>query len=192
MSASSRQRPLQEQLNVYPFPQEVVGLDLESGSGPHMCIEAGFYSTRELQWEQLRLAEAVLSRALLSGDFDPLSAYIADDALFIHDGRRWRVKAKIAARWSQLIRRSARTFRWKASRYALLEHGTVAIVAGLVSELPSHKVIGAFESTWRHDGARWAVVLFNVCSIEEFMSRTRRLLTDIATTTQEKCDAKDD
>lgn len=78
--------------------------------------------------EELRAVEDELSGAMLRRDFAAFTAYIADDALFVLNGRALRGKPQIMAHWSTTsrlrMRRSAGKRRdsqwWSSARSAPL------------------------------------------------------------------------
>lgn len=62
----------------------------------------------------------------------------------------------------------------------MVEQRTLGAVAGFVSEFPSQRPLGAFESIWRRgtDGI-WKIVFMQGCLVRNFLRRTRRLFEEV-------------
>jgi ketosteroid isomerase-like protein len=145
-----------------------------------VLLETAYALARTTVVEELRCADDELSGALLRRNFDAFAAQIADDALFVLNGRAFRGKREITGHWAMYFITPHAPFCWEASRYAVLERRTLGAVAGLVSAFPSHRPIGAFEAIWRRGGnGAWRVVFMQGCLIRNFLKRTRRAFEEV-------------
>jgi ketosteroid isomerase-like protein len=127
-----------------------------------LACAAGAETNAELK-EQVRRTEIAFARTLADRDPAAFARFLADETIFMSNGRVTRGASQVAARWKVFFDGPNAPFSWEPEVVEVLDSGTLAMSSGPVRD-PSGKRIGTFNSVWRRaaDGA-WKIVLDNGC-----------------------------
>ncbi len=130
------------------------------------CTSMNLSKPREQLVREVTAAEIAFATTMARRDFDGFLRFVADDAVFLNDGKPLRGKAAIGEHWKRFYAGPTAPFAWKPERVEVTGSGTLAQTTGPVS-LPDGKVVARFYSTWRLEGdGSWKVVLddgYDVC-----------------------------
>jgi len=113
--------------------------------------------------EQVRRTEIAFAKTLADRDAAAFAKFLADETIFMSNGRVTRGAKAVAERWKAYFDGPKSPFSWAPETVEVLESGTLAMSSGPVRD-PDGKRIGTFNSVWRRerDGA-WKIVLDNGC-----------------------------
>jgi ketosteroid isomerase-like protein len=108
--------------------------------------------------ERLRASEEAFARSMADRDFAAFSAFVADEAVFIDDGKPLRGKAAVLQSWRPLFDAPAAPFSWKPAMAQVSGSGELGYTEGPVVS-STGALVATFSSTWRRqaDGS-WRVV----------------------------------
>ena len=110
---------------------------------------------------QVRAAETAFALTMAERRFDGFGSFIAEDAVFINNGKPLRGKTEVLLHWQRFFDRAQAPFAWKPEIVEVLPSGRLAYSEGPVSG-PDGKVFARYFSTWRLEAdGRWRVVLDN-------------------------------
>jgi ketosteroid isomerase-like protein len=116
----------------------------------------------ELQ-EQVRRREAAFAKTMADRDHAAFTTFLADEAVFLSNGRATRGAAAVAAARKPLYEAKQPPFSWEPEFVEVLDSGTLAMSQGPVRDA-SGKRIGTFNSVWRREaGGQWKIILDNGC-----------------------------
>ena len=119
-------------------------------------------SNAELQ-EQVRRTETAFAKTLADRDLKAFASFLADETIFMSNGRVTRGAPQVAARWKGFFDGPQAPFSWAPEEVQVLDSGTLAMSSGPVRD-PSGKRVGTFNSVWRREAAgAWKIVLDNGC-----------------------------
>lgn len=108
---------------------------------------------------RLDAAERAFARSMAERDLDAFSRHVADDAVFLNNGKPLRGKAAIVEAWRRFFAPGPAPFAWVPDAVVVLPSGRLGQTVGPVSA-PDGKVFARFNSTWRlDDDGQWRVVL---------------------------------
>ena len=113
--------------------------------------------------EQVRQTEIAFAKTMADRDPAAFTRFLADDAVFMSNGKAARGPKAIAAQWKPLFDAPQAPFSWSPEFVEVLDSGNLALSTGPVLD-PSGKRVGTFNSIWRRDAAgAWKIVLDNGC-----------------------------
>ena len=131
------------------------------------CAQMAPRPGREQLVQQVTAAELAFAKTMAERDHAAFLTFVADEAVFLNDGKPLRGKAAIGAHWKRFYTAATPPFSWKPDLVEVVESGTLAQSVGPVAA-PGGKVVSRFYSTWRLDGdGHWRVVFddgYDVCN----------------------------
>lgn len=117
----------------------------------------------------VRDAEIAFAATMARRDFKAFAEFVAEDAVFISDGKPLRGRAAVLASWKRFFDGPDAPFSWAPDLVEVLPDGRLGYSTG-----PVHvkgKLVARFASTWRRDpDGRWRVVFDNgsdVCDCKD-------------------------
>ena len=113
---------------------------------------------------QVRESERAFAATMAARDLRAFGTFVSDEALFF--GRTvLRGRDSVVAGWSRFFQGAAAPFSWEPVSVEVLGSGTLALSSGPVRD-PSGKVVGTFNSIWRHESdGRWRVIFDKGCDV---------------------------
>jgi ketosteroid isomerase-like protein len=113
--------------------------------------------------EQVRKTEAAFAGTMAGRNAAAFASLLADEAVFLSNGRVTRGAREVAARWKAYFDGPQAPFSWAPEQVEVLDSGVLAMTSGPVRD-PSGKRIGTFHSVWRRErGGKWRIVFDNGC-----------------------------
>lgn len=108
--------------------------------------------------QQVFAAERAFAKSMAERDAAAFARHVSDEAIFFGNNGVLRGKKEVIAGWSRFFQDKIAPFSWEPDRVEVLESGTLALSTGLVRDSDG-KVIGRFNSIWRHEAPGvWRVV----------------------------------
>src|SRR5215471_19288633 len=109
--------------------------------------------------EQVRRTEIAFAKTMADRDPDSFAAFLADETVFMSNGRVLRGARQVADGWKRFFESARAPFSWEPEQVEVLDSGSLAMTSGPVRD-PSGKRIGTFNSVWRREADRgWKIVL---------------------------------
>jgi ketosteroid isomerase-like protein len=100
--------------------------------------------------EQVAGVERAFAQTMADRDFTAFARFIADDAVFLNDGKPLRGKPAVLAHWKRFFEGSKAPFAWRPEFVEVLETGSLAQTTGPVFGADGAHIAN-FYSTWRRD-----------------------------------------
>jgi ketosteroid isomerase-like protein len=113
--------------------------------------------------EQVRQTEIAFAKTLADRDVKAFATFLADETIFMSNGRVTRGAEAVVARWKAFFDGPKAPFSWAPETVEVLDSGTLAMSSGPVRD-PDGKRTGTFNSVWRREAnGKWKIVLDNGC-----------------------------
>ncbi len=110
--------------------------------------------------------ERAFAKTMADRDLAAFATFIAEDAIFMNDGKPLKGKAEIIAYWKRFYVKPGAPFAWEPEFVEVLSTGTLAQSTGPVT-LPDGKSTSRYYSTWRREASgAWRIVFddgYDVC-----------------------------
>lgn len=116
---------------------------------------------REQLIQEVTAREIAFAKTMADRDYIAFETFIADDAVFLNDGRPLRGKQSIVDHWRRFYTDPTAPFAWKPDLVEVSGTGGLAESIGPVSE-PGGNIVARFYSTWRREpSGEWRIVFDN-------------------------------
>jgi ketosteroid isomerase-like protein len=130
------------------------------------CVSAQRRADNVTLVKQVTDTELAFARTMADRDHPAFVSLIADEAVFLMEGKPLRGRAAVADYWKRFYTEPKAPFSWKPDHVQVLDSGGLAASTGPVFD-PDGKLFARFYSTWRReDSGVWRIVFDDGCNFK--------------------------
>jgi ketosteroid isomerase-like protein len=130
------------------------------------CVSAQRRADNVTLVKQVTDTELAFARTMADRDHPAFVSLIADEAVFLMEGKPLRGRAAVADYWKRFYSEPKAPFSWKPDHVQVLDSGGLAASTGPVFD-PDGKLFARFYSTWRReDSGVWRIVFDDGCNFK--------------------------
>jgi ketosteroid isomerase-like protein len=130
------------------------------------CVSAQRRADNATLVKQVTDTELAFARTMADRDHPAFVSLIADEAVFLMEGKPLRGRAAVADYWKRFYIEPKAPFSWKPDHVQVLDSGGLAASTGPVFD-PDGKLFARFYSTWRReDSGVWRIVFDDGCNFK--------------------------
>lgn len=107
---------------------------------------------------EVTAVEIAFAKTMADRNFAAFVGFVAEEAIFLNQGRPLRGRAAVAAHWKRFYETPEAPFSWKPDHVEVLPSGNLAQSTGPVMD-PAGVVFARFHSVWRQEAPGvWHIV----------------------------------